>query len=155
MDPELQLFIGESHGLLQLCFWRAQDFRLLHQCWSQLRSEGDAFSLIKQSNRDQSVSLRVEFKARTNYIEGKKNDVTGLVTLNVAKDWLQDVIVLWSTVKPDDKVTSHEYIWSGKKGDRRSTPKGYRLEVAYGTRPRGIEQTYKLSRFLKPEPNES
>lgn len=147
VSPGLQIFVGESHRLLQICLWREQDFRLLDQCWAQLRSEGGAFSLMKQDKQGgRSVSLRVELKAQTNYIEGKKDDAAGLLTLNVATDWLLDVIVLWSTMKQDD---NRQYVWSNKKGNRGSNEKGYRLEIVYGTKPNGLEQPYKLSRFPK------
>ena len=76
VSPGLQIFVGESHRLLQICLWREQDFRLLDQCWAQLRSEGGAFSLMKQDKQGgRSLSLRVELKAQTNYIEGKKDDL--------------------------------------------------------------------------------
>ena len=141
-----EMWIGGGGRLVEISFTRETVYRQLGECWSRLKSERTSLDFLKMGKSERADSLHVEFDADVNYIEGKHDHTARLITLRVADDWLQDVIGLWHTVKPnDDKYSNHQYFLRGKKTKLRgSTRRGYSLQVEHNIHTSGLDLLYEL-----------
>lgn len=155
MADKLKLFIGESHRLMEIILWRYVEYDVLTKSWPRLLTDWSGFDLVKSSTHAGAYSLSIKLDPTANYIQGFCDHTTKLISLNVAEDWVGDVIDLWTTVRPEsDKYANHQSQLVCKKNKTRgSARKGFGLQVEFVAYETALEAAaYELVSHTRPCP---